>query len=222
LPLHDEVDVALVDDREPMASVQRPDRIPLEISKPKRHSTGVRDGKTVAQDPRPQPLSLMGGEEVELIETQMIGKSHEGDGANGLPLEHDPREWRVPEPLLMKVPLESLVPSPSHHDVRAHGRPFDLKGEVARLGRLRKSVKADVRRQVRNIHRSIFSRTSASSSEPELDPVRPRTWTARGVEACLGQQPDRGSIVGAGLGKHGSRGQPRIGCNLVQRRPERL
>jgi hypothetical protein len=151
LPLHDEVDFGFVDDAEPMASVQRFYRVPLEISKPKRHSAGVCTRKTVVQDPRSQTLPLMGREQVELIETQMISKSREVDGANGVPIVHDPGEWRVPEPLLMEVSLEGLIPSPSRDDVRAHGRPSDLKREVARLGRLRKSVKADVRGQVRNI-----------------------------------------------------------------------
>ena len=39
----------------------------------------------------------------------MISKSRECDGADGLPLVHDPGEWRVPEPLLMEVPLEGLI-----------------------------------------------------------------------------------------------------------------
>ena len=85
----------------------------------------------------------------------MIGKSREGDGANSLTLEHDPAEWRVPEPLLMEVPLEGLIPSPSRDDVRAYGRPFDLEREVARLRGMRQAFKADVRRQFRNIHQSI-------------------------------------------------------------------
>jgi hypothetical protein len=85
----------------------------------------------------------------------MISKSRERDGADGLSIMHNPGEWRVPEPLLMEVPLEGLIPSPSHHDVRAHGRPFDLKGEVPRLRGMGKAFKADVRRQFRDIHRSI-------------------------------------------------------------------
>ncbi len=87
----------------------------------------------------------MGREQIELIETQMISKSRECDGADGLPIVHDPGEWRVPEPLLMEVSLEGLIPSPSGDDVRAYGRPFDFKSEVPRLGGLRKRVKADVR-----------------------------------------------------------------------------
>jgi hypothetical protein len=115
----------------------------------------------------------MGRGQVELIETQMISKSREGDGANGLPLVHDPGKWRVPEPLLMEVSLERLIPSPSHNDVRAYGRAFDLKSEVPCLRRVRKPVKADVRRQVRNFHRPISPRVWASSSKPKLNPVRP-------------------------------------------------
>jgi hypothetical protein len=86
----------------------------------------------------------------------MVDKSREGDGANDLPIMHNPGEWRVPEPLLMEVPLEGLILSPSHHDVRAHGRPFDLKSEVPRLRGMGKAFRADVRRQVRNVHWSIF------------------------------------------------------------------
>ncbi len=62
----------------------------------------------------------------------------------------------------------------------------------------------------------------AFSSESELDPVGPGTGTSHDVEAYLGQQPDGSSVVGARLGKHGARSQPRISSNLVQRRPERL
>jgi hypothetical protein len=40
----------------------------------------------------------------------MISKSRECDGADGLLLEHDPGEWRVPEPLLIEVSLERLIP----------------------------------------------------------------------------------------------------------------
>jgi hypothetical protein len=97
----------------------------------------------------------MGGEQVELIETQIISKGREGDGTSGLLLEHDPGEWRVPEPLLMEVSLEALIPSPSGQDVRAQSRAFDLKSEVSCLGRMWKSVKADVRGQIRNIQWSI-------------------------------------------------------------------
>jgi hypothetical protein len=119
LPLHDEVDVGLIDHGEPVAPVKRSHRVPLEISKPKRHSAGVRDGDTVVQDPRSQTLPLMGREQVELIETQMISKSREGDGANGLPIVHGPGEWRIAVPMLMEVPLEGLIPSPSGYDVPA-------------------------------------------------------------------------------------------------------
>lgn len=146
MPLHDEVDVGLVDHGEPMAPVKRSHRVPLEISKPEGHSASIRDGKTVVQDAGSQTLPLMGGVQIELVETQMIGKGREGDGAHSLPIVNDPGERRVPEPLLMKVSLEGFIPSPSGHDVRAHGRPFDLESKVPCLGRLGKSVKADVRR----------------------------------------------------------------------------
>jgi hypothetical protein len=150
------VDFGLVDDREPMAPVERPHRVPLEISKPKQQSTGVRDGKTVGQDPGSQTLPLMGWEQVELIKTQMIGNSRERDGTNGFPIVHDPREWRILEPLLMEVSLERLIPSPSGYDVGAYGCPFDLKSQVPCLERMRKAIEADVRGQVRNIHQSTF------------------------------------------------------------------
>jgi hypothetical protein len=86
----------------------------------------------------------MGWEQVELIKTQMISKSREGDGADGLPIARDPGEWRIPEPLLMEVSLKRRIPSPAGDDVRADGRSFDFKREVPRLGRLGKAVKADV------------------------------------------------------------------------------
>jgi hypothetical protein len=138
-----------------MASVKRSHRVPPEISKPDWRSVGIRDGKTVVQDPGSYTLPLVGREQVELIKTQMIGKTHGCDGADGPPVVHDPGEWRVPEPLLMEVSLEALIPSPSGQDVRAQSRAFDLKSEVSCLGRMWKSVKADVRGQIRNIHWSI-------------------------------------------------------------------
>ncbi len=119
MPLHDEVDFRLVDGGEPMAAVERPYRVPLQISKPERQPTSVRDGSTVGQDPGSQTLPPMGEEQVELIEAHIISKSCEGDGPGGLPFVHNPGEWRVPEPLLMEVSLEFLIPSLSHHDVWA-------------------------------------------------------------------------------------------------------
>ncbi len=90
MPLHDAVDLSLIDDHEPTPSVQRPHQVPLEISELQRHSVGVRKRKAVVQDPRPQTPPLMGGEQVELIETQMVSKGREGDGADGLSIVHNP------------------------------------------------------------------------------------------------------------------------------------
>jgi hypothetical protein len=110
----------------------------------------------VVQDPGSHTLPLVGREQVELIKTQMIGKNRECDGADGPPVVHDPGEWRVPEPLLMEVSLERLIPSPSGYDVGAYGCPFDLKSEVPCLERMRKAIEADVRGQIGNIHQSTF------------------------------------------------------------------
>ena len=44
--------------------------------------------------------------------------------------------------------------------------------------------------------------------------------TPCGVEACTGQQPDRGGIVGGRFGQYPSGGKSRIGGNLIQRRPK--
>ncbi len=99
----------------------------------------------------------------------MINVSRERDGASGLLLEHDPGEWRVPEPLLMEVSLKRLVPSPSGHDVVAQSRAFYLKSEVSCPVRLRKAVEADVYAdqyliRIRGFLSSMLTRTPITAS----------------------------------------------------------
>jgi hypothetical protein len=74
----------------------------------------------------------------------------------------------------------------------------------------------------RMIGSTFAANASASRPKHELDPVGPRTWTTRRVEASLSQQPDRGSVVGPGLGEHLSRRQLGIGSDLVECSAQRL
>ncbi len=60
------------------------------------------------------------------------------------------------------------------------------------------------------------------SSMPELDPVGAWTSAPRGVEAALGQQPDRGSVVGSTFGNNCPRSQGSISGNLRQRPHKRF
>ena len=122
--------------------------------------------KTVLQDPRPQPLTVVGWEQVEVIKADVVGGSRERDGADGLSMVHDARHWAGTELLLMEGSLKRLVPSPSGDDVRAQSCPFDLKGEVDRFRRLGQAVETDVGRQVRNIHGLLLSQNTHNHDIP--------------------------------------------------------
>jgi hypothetical protein len=70
----------------------------------------------------------------------VVRRSHECDGADGLPVIDDAQNHSLPELLLVEVPLEDLVPAPLGSDVRPHCRPFDSKSEFDRFRCLGQAV----------------------------------------------------------------------------------
>lgn len=151
LTFHQEMDVRFADLLKTMASVQRADRVPLEVSQAHREPHLISNRQAMSEDCRSEPLALIRGKQVEVVEEDVIRLPGESNGAHRHVVVKDAEERLLPKPLLMKRPLKILIPPPAGCDVGSHGCAFHIERVVERLPRVRETLEPKVRRQIRKV-----------------------------------------------------------------------